>query len=162
MSKKHNQAAQRKQAQPEQQPAPFVPAVTEAVKATEAAVEQAMAVAPIVETAAGTPAEAPKVEMIQGAETITPVVEGLTAEDALKKTAPELIALYGNKSNAIRGLNGLGIKTGPISKAMGIRYQHARNVLSKPLKRVIRDVKEAANHQGQVAAPASEAPVVTA
>jgi len=104
--------------------------------------------------------ETPKVEIVQGAETVTPIVEGFTAESVMTKTAPELITAYGNKSNAIRGLNGLGLKTGPISKLLGIRYQHARNVLSKPLKRVIKETRDAKNEHG--AAVASEGNTATA
>ena len=58
---------------------------------------------------------------------------------ALKNGAPmsgaELIQKTGSKSAAIRALAGAGHKTGPIAKCLGIRYQHARNVLSQPLKR---------------------------
>ena len=55
-----------------------------------------------------------------------------------KMSAEELIKHFGSKSAAIRGLNAeLGWKPGPISKALGILYQHARNVLLQPLKRQI-------------------------
>jgi hypothetical protein len=55
-----------------------------------------------------------------------------------------LIEIYGNKSNAIRGLSVLGHKNGPISRALNIRFQHVRNVLLKPLKRVIAEERKAA------------------
>jgi len=56
-----------------------------------------------------------------------------------------LIEKFGNKSNAIRALAAMnGGKCGPISKALNIRFQHARNVLSKPLKRVIAAERAAA------------------
>jgi len=58
-----------------------------------------------------------------------------TVEDAEKFTDLQLIAVYGNKSNTIRGLAALGMKPGPISKKLGIIYQHARNVLKRPLKK---------------------------
>lgn len=138
MAKKHNQAAQR-----------HVPAITEAVKSLEVAVQATQAVI-----------EGPKVEMITTDESVIPKVEGFTAENVMTKTAPELIGAYGNKSNAIRGLSGLGIKTGPISKLLGIRYQHARNVLQKPLKRVIKEVKAEAAKQELIAAPAGDEVVV--
>lgn len=55
-----------------------------------------------------------------------------------KMSKEELIKHFGSKSAAIRGLNAeLGWKPGPISKALGILYQHARNVLLQPLKRQI-------------------------
>lgn len=57
-----------------------------------------------------------------------------------------LITHYGNKSKAIRGLSVLGHKCGPISRALNIRFQHARNVLSKPLKRLIKEEREAAKN----------------
>lgn len=72
-------------------------------------------------------------------------IEGLTMEKVETMTAAQLIAAYGNKSNAIRGLNAqFGMKPGPISKKLGLIYQHARNVLSKPLKKVIKEEREAA------------------
>jgi hypothetical protein len=66
-------------------------------------------------------------------------VEGLTAENYTTFTKEFLLGPegFGNTSNAIRGLGALGIKPGPISKHLDIRYQHARNVLERPLKREI-------------------------
>jgi hypothetical protein len=61
-----------------------------------------------------------------------------------KALAKDLIALFGNKSSAIRGMAGFGLKAGPISRALGIIYQHARNVLSRPLKREIKEQRETA------------------
>lgn len=62
-----------------------------------------------------------------------------------KMSAEELIKHFGSKSAAIRGLNAeLGWKPGPISKALGILYQHARNVLLQPLKRQIAQDRAAA------------------
>lgn len=91
-------------------------------------------------------------------EAPAPVV---TAPVAAAAVTPEsiaaLIAKYGNKSNAIRAMSAEGMKCGPISKALGIRYQHARNVLSQPLKRVIKEEREAAKAVVEVAA----APAVT-
>jgi|SRR5256885_2110729 len=86
---------------------------------------------------------------------------GITLERAteMQKTAEkgahkvELIKAYGNKSNAIRGLASLGLKTGPISKLLDIRFQHARNVLTRPLKRVIKDERD--QKAGAAQAPAS-------
>jgi hypothetical protein len=63
----------------------------------------------------------------------------------LQQSEAFLIGLYGNKSNAIRGLALMnGGKCGPIAKALNIRFQHARNVLLKPLKREIKAEREAA------------------
>jgi len=72
-----------------------------------------------------------------------PKVDGMTQEKVEAMGASEVIALYGNKSNAIRALSALGMKPGPISKKLGILYQHARNVLSRPLKRVIKEERDA-------------------
>lgn len=73
----------------------------------------------------------------QGQQVELKVMPGVTAENFTTFTKEALIQGYGNKSNAIRGLNALGIKAGPISKHLNIRYQHARNVLQRPLKRQI-------------------------
>jgi len=81
-------------------------------------------------------------------------MDGVTAENFTAFTKEALIAGYGNKSNAIRGLAALGLKPGPISKHLGIIYQHARNVLLRPLKRVIKEQRDAAAQ----AAPAGEQP----
>jgi len=80
---------------------------------------------------------------------------GLSLEAVEKMTSAELIKHFGNKSNAIRGLAALGLKPGPISKKLGIIYQHARNVLKRPLKRVIKEERDAKVEQSQ-AAPAAE------
>jgi len=88
-----------------------------------------------------------EVEVVEVITTEVVAVETLAPppESVIITTAVELIAKYGNKSNAIRALAAEGHKCGPISKALGIRYQHARNVLSQPLKRVIKDERDAAN-----------------
>jgi hypothetical protein len=74
------------------------------------------------------------------------------------EAAPEAIALFGgNKSQAIRGMASLGLKAGPISKKLGIRYQHARNVLARPLKREIKEQRDAnKKDEQQHAAPAGQ------
>lgn len=66
--------------------------------------------------------------------------------DILKAGEQWLVAHFGNKSKAIRGLSALGHKCGPISRALDIRYQHARNVLSRPLKRLIKEERDAAKN----------------
>lgn len=58
--------------------------------------------------------------------------------------ADKLVAHFGSKSNAIRGLAKIGHKAGPISRALGILFQHARNVMNQPLKRVIKAERDAA------------------
>lgn len=68
-----------------------------------------------------------------------------SVEQVEKMTGPEIITAFGSKSNAIRGLNALGMKPGPISKKLGIIYQHARNVLARPLKRELKEQRDAAN-----------------
>lgn len=80
--------------------------------------------------------------------------ETSTLVAAVTETPEQLIAKYGNKSNAIRAMAAAGMKCGPISKALNIRYQHARNVLNQPLKRVIKEEREAA----KATAPAPTAP----
>ncbi len=59
------------------------------------------------------------------------VVESTTDE----MSSAQLIKLHGSKSAAIRALAGEGFKTAEIARKLGIRYQHARNVLHRPLKR---------------------------
>jgi len=62
-----------------------------------------------------------------------------TAKKAEAKTtemsSTELIKLHGSKSAAIRALAAEGYKTAEIARKLGIIYQHARNVLQRPLKR---------------------------
>lgn len=48
----------------------------------------------------------------------------------------ELITKYGNKSKAIRALSAEGKSRGEIAKLLNIRYQHVRNVLITPIKKV--------------------------
>lgn len=52
---------------------------------------------------------------------------------APKYNGQALIKEHGSKSAAIRFLNSKGETTGAIAKILGIRYQHARNVLVTPL-----------------------------
>lgn len=56
---------------------------------------------------------------------------------------------YKTKSDAIRALAAAGKSTSEISKLLGIRYQHARNVLTRPAK------KSTAITQAQVSSPVS-------
>lgn len=42
---------------------------------------------------------------------------------------------FPTKSAKIRYLASTGMKTGDIAKLMGIRYQHVRNTLQRPLKK---------------------------
>lgn len=69
-----------------------------------------------------------------GPTEIEPAKEAVV--DHMKMSALELISMFGNKSKAIRALHGMGHKTGPISKVLGLRYQHVRNVLVTPVKAV--------------------------
>jgi hypothetical protein len=55
--------------------------------------------------------------------------------EVLATTTEDLITKYGNKSKAIRGLHAEGYEKGDIARALDIRYQHVRNVLSQPLKK---------------------------
>lgn len=80
-------------------------------------------------------------KQVEVTETTAPAAP--TAEVKPEKSAAELIAEHGNKSNAIRAMSANGKTKGEIAKALGIRYQHVRNVLSQPLKRVIKAEREA-------------------
>lgn len=51
-------------------------------------------------------------------------------------TTEQLIKKYGNKSAAIRALYEQGYTTSEIAKKVDVIYQHARNVILRPLKRV--------------------------
>lgn len=48
----------------------------------------------------------------------------------------DLIAEYKTKSALIRALHAEGESRGSIAKLMNIRYQHVRNVLITPIKKV--------------------------
>lgn len=48
---------------------------------------------------------------------------------------PEKYAGLKTTSDKIRAMNKDGYKTGQIAKLLGIRYQHARNVIKQPLKK---------------------------
>lgn len=48
----------------------------------------------------------------------------------------DLLTEHKTKSGIIRFLNSKGYKNGPIAKYMGIRFQHVRNVLVTPVKKV--------------------------
>jgi len=50
-------------------------------------------------------------------------------------TAKDLIKQHGTKSGAIRALNAQGKTRKEISVALGIRYQHVRNVLITPVSK---------------------------
>jgi len=80
-----------------------------------------------------------------------------TVEEVAGFTAAQLIVVYGNKSNAIRGMAALGMKPGPISKTLGIIYQHARNVLKRPLKKAVAEVQATTATPGTTAEGANKA-----
>lgn len=75
------------------------------------------------------------------AETIETKTETVTVQ-----TAEEVIAKFGNKSNAIRALSAEGKTRSEIAKLLGIRYQHVNNVLKQVLKRPIKAEREAAKN----------------
>lgn len=103
---------------------------------------------PAIETGAEVPSDAAINAAIDAevAEHVEPPLETLISDPAwmIARSADFLIGYFGNKSKAIRGLTVMGHKPGPISRALGIRYQHVRNVLEKPLKRVIKAERDAA------------------
>jgi hypothetical protein len=70
-----------------------------------------------------------------------------TAAQAPKTIESVDLSQCATKSAKIRALHAAGFATGPISKFLGIRYQHARNVLVTPVK----------TPQVAVQAPAAEA-----
>ncbi len=63
-------------------------------------------------------------------------------------TAEQLIKKYGSKSAAIRALDNQGYSVSEIAKKVGVIYQHARNVVLRPLKRNSAN-KEGANDDKQ-------------
>lgn len=59
-------------------------------------------------------------------------------EQVQEQTSPsskDLIAKWGNKSKAIRGLTSEGKTRSEVAKLLNIRYQHVRNVLITPIKK---------------------------
>ena len=50
-------------------------------------------------------------------------------------TQEELFKKYGTKSATIRALSADNMKVGDIARRLGIIYQHAYNVLNRPMKR---------------------------
>lgn len=71
-----------------------------------------------------------------------------TTNEAPTMTPEELIALYGNKSNAIRALSANGKTRSEVAKLLNIRYQHVNNVLGQVLKRPIKAAREAEKANG--------------
>lgn len=76
----------------------------------------------------------------------------------LQKKAEELYKKYGTKSAVIREMNVQGHDNGPISKAMGISYQHVYNVLHQPLKgsKSSETSEKTASTKNEVAKPAPQ------
>lgn len=50
-------------------------------------------------------------------------------------TVAQLVEKYGSKSSAIRALHKQDYTISEIAKKVGVIYQHARNVVLRPLKR---------------------------
>jgi lambda repressor-like predicted transcriptional regulator len=50
-------------------------------------------------------------------------------------SAADLIKQHGTKSAAIRALTAAGHSRTVVAKALGIKYQHVRNVLITPIKK---------------------------
>lgn len=59
------------------------------------------------------------------------------------ESATAIIEYYGNKSKAIRALREQGLEFAVIARAIGVRYQMVRNVLDRPLKRLIKAQRDA-------------------
>ena len=53
----------------------------------------------------------------------------------LERLAYNLWLKYGTKAHAIRELHSRGYPTADIARAMGVIYQHVRNVVNRKLKR---------------------------
>lgn len=71
-------------------------------------------------------------------KTSAPKVTAAQTKDLKTIQTPEVQKVIKDaptKSAAIRQLHSMGLTRGQIAKAMGIRYQHVRNVLITPLKR---------------------------
>ena len=91
--------------------------------------------------------EEPKTQADQEVVVAEPVkTEPETLDEFLAAGREYLIGYWGNTSGAIRALAKMGAKNGPISRALGIRFQHARNVLNQPLKRQIKADREASKN----------------
>lgn len=103
------------------------------------------------------PAPQPSTEVAKttGSQVEMKTMPGVTAENFTTFTREQLTAGFGNTSNAIRGLAALGLKPGPISKHLEIRYQHARNVLKRPLKRQIAEDRAKQTNAGAPGSAAS-------
>jgi hypothetical protein len=68
--------------------------------------------------------------------TTTPAMDAAKAElNAM--SGVQIVNLYGSKSNAIRAMGSIGFTTSEIATKLGIIYQHARNVLRRPLKKAL-------------------------
>jgi hypothetical protein len=57
------------------------------------------------------------------------------AKVVIQNDSEALLKKYGTKSGAIRALNSEGKSRSEISKMLGVRYQHVRNVLITPIKK---------------------------
>lgn len=88
-----------------------------------------------------------KTEVAETIETIETKTETETETVTVTvQSAEEVIAKFGNKSNAIRALSAEGKTRSEIAKILGIRYQHVNNVLKQVLKRPIKAEREAAKN----------------
>lgn len=59
-----------------------------------------------------------------------------TTNVRLTDNVDELMMMYKTKSAVIRYLSSQGMSRSNIATLLGIRYQHVRNVLTQPLKKV--------------------------
>ena len=67
----------------------------------------------------------------------TAVAAEATVAAVTYSTNEQLVAGgFTTKSAQIRELHRQGMKTGDIARQLGVIYQHARNVINKPLKKV--------------------------
>ena len=57
---------------------------------------------------------------------------------------PPDVAALNSKSARIRALRDRGWKVGDIARTVGVSYQFAHNVCNRPLKRLIKEQREAA------------------
>ncbi len=69
-------------------------------------------------------------------EQVAQVEEQTNEVEVQVETLDGLMNQFKTKSAVIRYLKTKGMTTSGISKFMGIRYQHVRNVLTQPLKKV--------------------------
>lgn len=93
-----------------------------------------------------TPAPAPAPAPVSAPIFAATVLKGATQPALLGtgENADALIEFFGSKSKAIRALRVQDVAFADIARALNVRYQHVRNVLNQPQKRLLKAEREAA------------------